>query len=1080
MHASVHALALSVASTATVAAPPPPRATPVPGLQNTFSTTNGKPMRGGRGEHETTLESGMVKWPSQVVSWWYAANTDSSWKSLLTQINQPARLPLVTSIMSYCGHDISDDGSIVMNPAQGNFSACKALFPELVKLGVRPELATGAGNCSIVTYRKLWRDTTVSPQILLKAALEVNASGWNIDLEPQGGPNTGKAGWGCQGGSLPIGNAADAKLFASWLTAVRAVLSPHRIRLTADVASWSPVLKEYKTLAPAVDRLQTMSTYNSAGLKPWTESFHEFVDAIPSRSAGVGLGMWNDSKREWWETAAGAKAKVAQAIKTSVVELACFRLVPCPLAEGCSHNAAESPISFWWDALAPFVHKSDDEHLAFNFSVASFSNVTATTSISLVGSALEDINFSLYGGLYSQLIFGESFEEPALQGLMPKTPLKSWRACAKSDACHATWAAATHSRSELTAETPHTGKQALRLTAAATKGVSNMGLGRWGLNLTTGVGAEGLLFLRTNSTGSGPVVTVGLCPAHDDGTALPSASECYATTALLNEPVSPGAWVEHTFALTPSKTDGNASFVIWLGENCKQVDVDDVMLEPATEQRWRGQHVRKDMAQAMLLERAGGQSRLGFARFGGDAADASTYSWRNMRGPAVLRPPRTPGSWDPIGSNGFGLFEFLQMREAAGIPFAVLDLSVGLHDKDTGKCGHAADSPADAADMLEYMLSTSKSSALAQLRAQDGHPLPYKLEGLIFEVSNECTAATDYFTGSLNRTISTVAARAAKIGGAALVKQLQFGSMGDYDWQDKHNTKKAKALLITVAQFWQRKGVQLYSDQHMGGGIGPGQAAAAGQRTPFPRDYSLQVLRNYSSMRADIAKQGGGLKMYVGEEDCAADKNEANDAFCHAHWRGLTHALLNSGLARLGGFVNGNGPCNTFGASGRQVRWPQAMYEFSKAGVLKQPPALIQGMLAESFGLASSLQVIGSSPERFSSRADNTSVLDLLVLKNVQENSLSLRVINSWPKPVNISLSLPRQATDAPNVYDCTYLTCELTAVNSWQQPQACYPQVMPNDAPGSQRQPHNGVLTMTVPPFSFTVCISQPASKRP
>jgi hypothetical protein len=28
-------------------------------------------------------------------------------------------------------------------------------------------------------------DTTNSPQVLLTAALTVNASGWNIDLEPQ-------------------------------------------------------------------------------------------------------------------------------------------------------------------------------------------------------------------------------------------------------------------------------------------------------------------------------------------------------------------------------------------------------------------------------------------------------------------------------------------------------------------------------------------------------------------------------------------------------------------------------------------------------------------------------------------------------------------------------------------------------------------------------------------------------------------------------------------------------------------------------------------------------------------------------
>lgn len=87
------------------------------------------------------------------------------------------RLTLRRRTQSYCGHDISDAGEIIMNLAQGNFTACRAFFPELAKLGVRPELATGAGNCSIVTYRKLWKDTTHSPQVLLKAALAVNASG---------------------------------------------------------------------------------------------------------------------------------------------------------------------------------------------------------------------------------------------------------------------------------------------------------------------------------------------------------------------------------------------------------------------------------------------------------------------------------------------------------------------------------------------------------------------------------------------------------------------------------------------------------------------------------------------------------------------------------------------------------------------------------------------------------------------------------------------------------------------------------------------------------------------------------------
>ena len=292
-------------------------------------------------------------WPDRVISWWYASGSRESFEGLIKQINQPARLPLVTSIQTYCGHDISDDGRIIMNPHQGNITACREFFPQLTKLGVRPELATGAGNCSIVTYRKLWKDTTHSPQVLLQAALAVNASGWNIDLEPQGGPNTGKPQWGCQGGSMPIGTAADAELFASWLSAVRTVLTPHGIRLTADVGSFNPVLKEYAVLASAVDRLQSMSTYDGGSFLQWDIGFRAFVDATPRSIVGIGLGVWDDGEQQWWETATGAKAKVERAVALGVPELACFRLIPST-SDG-QLRAAATPADYWWDALELFI-----------------------------------------------------------------------------------------------------------------------------------------------------------------------------------------------------------------------------------------------------------------------------------------------------------------------------------------------------------------------------------------------------------------------------------------------------------------------------------------------------------------------------------------------------------------------------------------------------------------------------------------------------------------------------------------------------------------------------------------------------
>ena len=263
----------------------------------------------------STLKPSLA-WPQKVVSWWYAA--DNNWPLVIQQINRTDRLPMVTTVQTYCGWDISDAGTII-----GSTSAsCTAFFAQLRRLGVHAELATGAGNCSIATYRKLWADTTESPQVLLKAALLVNASGWNIDLEPQAN--------NCKGGPGDIGGPEDATLFANWLAAVRSALNPHGIRLTVDVASWSPVLRQFETLAPAVDRLQNMGTYNGGSEAEWLSSFEKFISVTPLCAAGVGLGAWDDAKVPpgWWETPAGARSKVEHAMRAGVSELALFRLLP--------------------------------------------------------------------------------------------------------------------------------------------------------------------------------------------------------------------------------------------------------------------------------------------------------------------------------------------------------------------------------------------------------------------------------------------------------------------------------------------------------------------------------------------------------------------------------------------------------------------------------------------------------------------------------------------------------------------------------------------------------------------------------
>ena len=272
-------------------------------------------------------------WAAPVVSFWIAPNGGDYVNRTVALV--AAHASEVTSVMAYCGIDILDDGRLI-TPFS---AACSALFPPLRALGVRTELVTNSGNCSIAAMRLLWADVTTAPAQLLAAALASGADGINIDFEPQADA--------CQGG--PTGDAADAALFAAWLAAVRAQLAPHGVRLTVDVAAWSPVLSQYAVLAAGVDRLLTMETYNGDSPAAWSATLDAYVAAAPLAAAGVGLGAWSDGKGQWWETPAAGPYKVNASRAARVPELAVFRIVPAP-------NASPAwPLDFWWPALQAFL-----------------------------------------------------------------------------------------------------------------------------------------------------------------------------------------------------------------------------------------------------------------------------------------------------------------------------------------------------------------------------------------------------------------------------------------------------------------------------------------------------------------------------------------------------------------------------------------------------------------------------------------------------------------------------------------------------------------------------------------------------
>ena len=291
--------------------------------------------------------SAAIDWPEHAVAWWYVP--DNNWPQLIEQV--AAHRDVVTSVMVGCGPQVSDSGNVTtaidpncFDPETGN-----GTLPALAAIGVRPEIWFGAGNCSIDSYRLMWSDTVNSVQTLVDLAQNLNISGWNMDFEPQSD--------NCQG--VPTGDAADAVLYAKWLAALRAALNPIGVRVTADVAMWSPAINQFAVLAPSVDRLFDMDTYNADSLAQWLSAYDHLVNPqVPLGVAGVGLGCWVDggNNNTWSVTAESATERIAQIKKDNVPEIGMFRLLPQTY-----EIPPAWPESFWWDALASFTDSSRTE-----------------------------------------------------------------------------------------------------------------------------------------------------------------------------------------------------------------------------------------------------------------------------------------------------------------------------------------------------------------------------------------------------------------------------------------------------------------------------------------------------------------------------------------------------------------------------------------------------------------------------------------------------------------------------------------------------------------------------------------------
>jgi alpha-L-arabinofuranosidase len=342
-------------------------------------------------------------------------------------------------------------------------------------------------------------------------------------------------------------------------------------------------------------------------------------------------------------------------------------------------------------------------------------SVIKANSPLMTGACIEDVNHEIYGGIYSQLIFGESFQElpmninkavnPDFAGLSGSLSCKAPRDVLKDESEIRSWQPVRKGTStgafSIDSIHPFVGKQSQVMGFISGRGVigiENRGLNREGLSLVGKKIYEGAIVVK-----AGAQTQLFITLENEDG------SITYAS-AIIN--VDHKNWTKYNFSLTPVLSASHARLTVSLHKP-GTVDLGYVFLQPGCWGRFKNLPLRKDVVAGLMKQ------HLTVLRYGGSMVNAKAYRWKNMIGPRYLRAPYK-GTWYPFSTNGFGIIDFLDLCEAAG--FTAIPT---LNSDET---------PADMADFIEYV-NGGVNTAWGKRRAADGHPLPYNLKYI--ELGNE-------------------------------------------------------------------------------------------------------------------------------------------------------------------------------------------------------------------------------------------------------------------------------------------------------------------------------------------------------
>ena len=325
------------------------------------------------------------------------------------------------------------------------------------------------------------------------------------------------------------------------------------------------------------------------------------------------------------------------------------------------------------------------------------SKVKCPVSRDLWGIFFEDIDLSLDGGVYAELVRNRSFEDGHGD---PKAALGFWREEGGA-------------KMELSAAQPLSAKNrhSLKVSAPAGGGVSNEGY--------FGVAARPGIDYRLSIAVRGDEGTLLVALESADGKAVSTVARVRAG----------GEWKTETAAIQGVSHDPGARLAI-RSEKGGTFCIDCVSLFPSDTYGTTGLFRRDLMERLAALKPS-------FVRFpGGCWVEGDTmkqaYRWKKTIGSVWERPTQW-NLWGYWSTHGVGFHEYLLICEELGAK-PLFCINAGMSHKENVPMDKMDEFVQDALDCIEYCNGPADSKWGA-VRAAAGHPEPFNLEYL--EIGNE-------------------------------------------------------------------------------------------------------------------------------------------------------------------------------------------------------------------------------------------------------------------------------------------------------------------------------------------------------